>query len=100
MASFNVETGDVQAKGEQFEQYGGQLQTLLRQIDDKVNCIAEEGIRGNASESLLSTYEQIHQVTSAYASMIQALGVTIKTSATAKQEFSDEATRAAGGSVQ
>lgn len=99
MASISVQTGNLQTQGESFEQYGADLQTLLEEIDTKVQNIADNGIQGSASGKLLETYEGIQAAIKVYAMKIEALGTAIKASATAKANVDEAAATAASGSV-
>lgn len=99
MASISAQTGELQSKGEQFEQYGTDLLELLKNIDTNVQQIASEGLKGSATDSLLDTYETISNVITNYAQKIADLGTVIKASATAKENVNEAAAQAAGANV-
>lgn len=99
MAVINMDDSKVLSQGRAFEEYAENLLRNLREIDAKVQVIAERGIKGSAATQLMNRYEDIHAVINRYAQKIQQLGELIQSSARAKANVNEAAAKATGSSA-
>lgn len=95
MADQTISAEDLRNQGANFEAYGSELLTLLGSIREKVNTIAENGIKGKAAQDLLDSYETINSTITVFAQKIQDTGSLIISSTNAKADFADDIASAA-----
>lgn len=95
MADGHIVVEELRKQGADFQAYGTELLSLLSSIGEKVDTIAAEGIKGEASSKLLESYEQINGTITAFAERIQDIGGLIISSANAKADYAEQVATAA-----
>lgn len=94
-----IDSGSLNAKGAEFNNYAQELTALLGVISADVETIESGAMQGSAVVELANTYDGIKKSVEAYISKIDALGTTIINTANQRTDIDSDVANAAKGTA-